>query len=39
MLHDMDGCSQALSENPVKPNAVNPAVGSACLIPTDGLPA
>ena len=31
MLHEMDGCSRALSENPVKENAVNPAVGSACL--------
>ena len=31
MLHNMVGCLRALSENPVKANAVNPAIGSACL--------
>ena len=41
MLHGTDGCERALSENQVKVNAVNPAVGSAYLNTycTDGLPA
>ena len=31
MLHDTDRCQRVLSENRVKLNAVNPAIGSACL--------
>ena len=31
MLHDTDVCLRALSEYQVKVNAVNLAVGSACL--------